>query len=112
MPKRKSEWEELDAWAVMRERADTLLKKLYKLTTRTASEISKGTKIDMDLTQKALDYLVEQGKINRFDDAPGYDKPVYGISPEKDKIATSNADMELAERVVWHCLGKKGRLVP
>lgn len=108
---KESEWQELDPKTVIGANADIVLKNIYELTTKTATQLARELKMDLSLAQKALDYLVKEGRIKRIDKIPYYDEAAYTAVNEERRETHSNGGVNVAARIVWHCLGKHGRLV-
>jgi ribosomal protein S25 len=107
---KKSEWKEVDPQAIIKADAEIVLKTIYQVTTKTASQLAEEAKMDLSLAQKALDYLVKEGKIRRIDNPPYNNEPVYTSLNENMQRVDCMPLIKVAAGVVWHCLGKHGML--
>lgn len=111
--RKKSQWREVDVRAVIGSRADQIWESLYQSTVKTAAQLAKERGLDLSLTQQALDDLVQQGKIRCIKKSPDQTEPGYAITIQAGQgMIDCQEAVRVAADVVWHCLGKYGRLTP
>jgi ribosomal protein S25 len=108
---KKSAWQEVDVRAVMGAKAEQVWKSLYQATVKTAAQLAQESGLDLSVTQQAIDELVQQGKIRCIKETPDQAEPGYTMPiPAGQGIITYDEAIRVAADVVWHCLGKNGRL--